>query len=293
MSIMPIQPPTAPGSTGTIDESQVAPVWGDANNIVTAANNIIAASQSYISELVNNANAIPYPILNVKFPVVDAQPKLIEASAPTILPLEFDEPTQLPAFSGGVDITGLIPGPVTINPPTLNFRSQPQPTYGSPPPSPAVDLNFTYPAINVNFPNPPNLLTIDTITFNPLVIPTFTESPPVLNVGVPSPIPYVEGAFYASTELSLVQSSLSSAILNGTDTGLDATTGKATLPAIRATTTLAIGYPKIGLLKPYAKQLVGELLVADVGIPPVAWRNYQLTTLPDFGGNAYVAWQNE
>ena len=74
-------------------------------------------------------------------------------------------------------------------------------------------------------------------------------------------------------------------------TGLDATTGKATLPAIRATTTLAIGYPKIGLLKPYAKQLVGELLVADVGIPPVAWRNYQLSALPEFKGEAYIHWQ--
>ena len=76
-------------------------------------------------------------------------------------------------------------------------------------------------------------------------------------------------------------------------TGLDATTGKATLPAIRATKTIAIGYPKIGLLKPYAKQLVGELLVADVGIPPVAWRNYQLPFAPDFHGEPYISWENK
>lgn len=74
--------------------------------------------------------------------------------------------------------------------------------------------------------------------------------------------------------------------------GLDATTGKASLPAVRANTTVTIGYPKLGLTKPYAKQLVGELMVTDVGIPPVVWRPCHVEP-PTFRGKAVIRWGNQ
>lgn len=66
-----------------------------------------------------------------------------------------------------------------------------------------------------------------------------------------------------------------------TPTGLDATTGRATTPAFRADATIAIGYPKTGLVKQYSPALVGELWLIDVGIPQRWWQRLGLAS-PDF-----------
>lgn len=52
-------------------------------------------------------------------------------------------------------------------------------------------------------------------------------------------------------------------------TGLNATTGELSTPAIRAITTLILDLPKKGTLVPAAKSAVGELYLADLGIPRV------------------------
>ncbi len=77
-----------------------------------------------------------------------------------------------------------------------------------------------------------------------------------------------------------------------TPTGLDATTGKASLPTIRADRTVTMGYPKLGLLKPYAAQLVGELWLADLGIPSVVWQQYHLNS-PAFRGQSVMRWNHQ
>ena len=50
--------------------------------------------------------------------------------------------------------------------------------------------------------------------------------------------------------------------------GVDATTGVAYDPAIRATATLTLALPKAGLLEPGAREHTGELYLADIGVPP-------------------------
>ncbi|MEO6397086.1 MAG: NAD(P)H-hydrate epimerase [Tepidiformaceae bacterium] len=50
-------------------------------------------------------------------------------------------------------------------------------------------------------------------------------------------------------------------------TGLNATTGLASFPTIRATTTLMLDLPKKGCLEPGSRSYVGELYLADLGIP--------------------------
>jgi NAD(P)H-hydrate epimerase len=50
--------------------------------------------------------------------------------------------------------------------------------------------------------------------------------------------------------------------------GLDATTGQAFDPTVRATATLTLGLPKTGLLNEDAREVVGELYLADIGVPP-------------------------
>jgi NAD(P)H-hydrate epimerase len=50
--------------------------------------------------------------------------------------------------------------------------------------------------------------------------------------------------------------------------GLDATSGAVWEPCIRATATMTLALPKRGLLVPGARSAVGELYLADIGVPP-------------------------
>jgi len=50
--------------------------------------------------------------------------------------------------------------------------------------------------------------------------------------------------------------------------GIDATTGIARRPAIKAAVTMTLALPKEGLRKEAARELVGELYLADIGVPP-------------------------
>lgn len=54
--------------------------------------------------------------------------------------------------------------------------------------------------------------------------------------------------------------------------GLDATTGVLHTPCITASGTLTLGLPKTGLLMDRAIDAVGSLLLADIGIPPIAYQ---------------------
>jgi NAD(P)H-hydrate epimerase len=49
--------------------------------------------------------------------------------------------------------------------------------------------------------------------------------------------------------------------------GMNATTGKAYDPCIKATTTLTLALPKTGFLAPTASSLLGDLFLADISIP--------------------------
>jgi NAD(P)H-hydrate epimerase len=50
--------------------------------------------------------------------------------------------------------------------------------------------------------------------------------------------------------------------------GIDATTGTVHEPSIQAAATLTLALPKHGLLAPEAAEAVGELYLADIGVPP-------------------------
>jgi NAD(P)H-hydrate epimerase len=50
-------------------------------------------------------------------------------------------------------------------------------------------------------------------------------------------------------------------------TGVNATTGEVSRPAIQAVTTLMLDLPKRGVFEPAARAHVGELFLADLGIP--------------------------
>ncbi len=58
--------------------------------------------------------------------------------------------------------------------------------------------------------------------------------------------------------------------------GLDATTGAVAVPTIRAAATLALALPKTGLQAESASAHVGDLYLADIGIPPLVYKRLNL-----------------
>lgn len=70
--------------------------------------------------------------------------------------------------------------------------------------------------------------------------------------------------------------------------GLQASTGEVFDPTIRATTTLTLGLPKTGLLTESAKPAVGELWIADIGIPLAAYAAAGITVGPAFARDEFL-----
>jgi NAD(P)H-hydrate epimerase len=58
--------------------------------------------------------------------------------------------------------------------------------------------------------------------------------------------------------------------------GLDATKGPVFRPVIVATATLTLALPKEGLRRPGAERYVGDLYLADIGVPPSLYRRLGL-----------------
>ena len=70
--------------------------------------------------------------------------------------------------------------------------------------------------------------------------------------------------------------------------GVDVDTGETPGEAIRAQVTLTLALPKIGLLEPCARSLVGELYVADIGVPPSVYAGLGLDLPPLFADGPLV-----
>jgi NAD(P)H-hydrate epimerase len=70
--------------------------------------------------------------------------------------------------------------------------------------------------------------------------------------------------------------------------GVDARTGDPYQPCIRADATLTLALPKTGLLAPAAGPVIGELAVADIGIPPQVYARVGVRVGPVFGERSIV-----
>ena len=70
--------------------------------------------------------------------------------------------------------------------------------------------------------------------------------------------------------------------------GLDATGGIPGNPCIRATATLTLALPKIGLLTPEAQSYVGELYLADISVPPELYQRLGIEVPAMFRSDAIL-----
>lgn len=64
--------------------------------------------------------------------------------------------------------------------------------------------------------------------------------------------------------------------------GLDADSGDPAEPTIGATATLTLALPKAGLVRPSARDRVGELYLADISVPEAAYQQIGLSVGPIF-----------
>ena len=69
--------------------------------------------------------------------------------------------------------------------------------------------------------------------------------------------------------------------------GLDATTGTAGYPCIAARATVTFGLPKAGFLAAEARRVVGDLYLADIGMPEEVYRRFSQDK-GVFGGETMV-----
>jgi len=64
--------------------------------------------------------------------------------------------------------------------------------------------------------------------------------------------------------------------------GLDTTSGNPSQPCIRAEATMTLALPKTGLFASQANPFVGELYLADIGVPPKLYREIGIDVDPLF-----------
>ncbi len=80
-----------------------------------------------------------------------------------------------------------------------------------------------------------------------------------------------------------------------TPSGLDVTTGIPGEPCVKADATMTLALPKTGLRQTEARDYVGDLYVADIGVPPVVYSQIgiQVPSLFHDSGILQVPWPDE
>lgn len=194
-------------------------IWGDPNSMFDTSQQLIAITERYIAQLAAQAGQLTAPTINPSFPVIAAAPVPASAQQPALIDVTWNVPVQPAAFAGTVNVSPL-PGPFNIPPPTLVFPAAPVPFTGSIPGAPGLDLNFTYPTPSIALPAAPQLLSLDTVDFSPLTIPTFSANVPTLQISQPNVIPFNEPALFTSQLLVTLEANLQDALDNGSWTGL-------------------------------------------------------------------------
>lgn len=71
-------------------------------------------------------------------------------------------------------------------------------------------------------------------------------------------------------------------------TGMDATSGETTSPAIKATATLTLALPKRGLTAAGAEEFTGQLYLADIGVPAEVYERIGIEVGPVFSGSDLI-----
>lgn len=146
-------------------------------------------------------------------------PELFLPTRPELDNVVWTIPSAPEAFTGTLDVEGLLPEPFDESPPELSFPAAPGRSIGAIPDAPTVQLSYEEPELELDLPTPPPLLDLNVRAFDGVNIPDFTEEAPVLTAVAPSVREYVPGDGYTSSLLTALSESLQDRIENG-GTGL-------------------------------------------------------------------------
>ena len=215
------QNPSVPAASFRGYVAQNPQRFGDPTTIISKGDALMSTAISYANQIGTIAGGLQVPVINPVFPTIGSAPLPITVPPPVTKEVVWTVPTQPGANYGDLgNLDGYLPGPLTDLPPTLVFGTVPPKDFGSAPDSPQIDLNFTLPELHLQLPTAPQLMTINTIQFDGVTLPTFDTTAPVLNVVAPNLITYQEAPPYTSTLLSMLKQDLEDAISNGLNIGM-------------------------------------------------------------------------
>ena len=184
-------------------------------SVIATGSQMVALAQDFMGRL-ESAAYFTAPTINTNLPTIPAAPAPVTAPMPTLADVTWIVPGSPADLSAVVpDVTQYLPGPFSGTLPGLVFGTMPIVDYGSAPDQPAIDLNFTYPTLNLNLPVAPSLMNVSVGLLGDVVLPTWTAEMPILLAMPPNIAGYAEGAIYTSTLLSSLSNDLNLAITTG------------------------------------------------------------------------------
>lgn len=206
---------------------------GDPYGMTHLATTLIDNAEAFLANLQAQAATLAAPVINPSFPTAGAAPSPVTAALPTMQQVSWNVPTQPSAFSGSLNVSGLMVSPFTGTAPTLSFGTAPTPVNVSAPSSPSVDLNYTYPDVALTLPSAPTLLSLDTISFPDVTVPSFNVSVPTLTIATPNPFVYGTEVMATFPVLTQLEENLRAALTDGSYTTLTAQAQQALWDAAR------------------------------------------------------------
>jgi hypothetical protein len=193
---------------------------GDPAGISAYADQQTDAANAYLLRLGDATANLTPPVINPEFPTGPSAPPQLTSTAPTFQPIVWTSPDAPAAFTEVLDVTDVLPDPFDDEPPTLSFGSAPAAFSEAAPASPGINLVFEDPALVVDLPAPPSLLSLNIATFDGITLPDAPADVATFTVVAPSIREYVPGAQYTSNLLMHLRSYLDGVIVNG-GTGLN------------------------------------------------------------------------
>lgn len=193
---------------------------GSPEENMALANSLVGNATLAANQLVTIAGTLVPPTITPEFDETSAAPALEVPEVPEFATVIWEAPNIPAAFTGTVDISGLMPEAFDEDAPTLSFATAPAVFSEAAPDSPAIITSFDDPVLSVSLPAAPDLLSIEVTPFSGITMPTFDAEEPVLTAVAPSIREYTPGAQYTSSLLTALQTSLL-AIVEGGGDGID------------------------------------------------------------------------
>jgi hypothetical protein len=195
---------------------------GSPLGITAYANAQTDAANAFLLTLAHATADLTPPVITPVFPAGPSAPGQLTTTPPPFQSIVWTSPDAPTAFTEVLDVTDVMPEPFDDEPPALSFGIAPAAFSEAAPAAPGINLVFEDPALTVDLPAAPSLLSLNIAPFAGITLPDApSDDVQVLTAVEPSIREYVPGAQYTSSLLTAVKTALEDTIVNG-GTGLNA-----------------------------------------------------------------------